>query len=71
MFDVHPLSAGEAGRRTRVLSQMGWTARAPLGIASLLLLLVGLYPQPFINLLGIMLRREAGPALEAAFSLLK
>jgi NADH-quinone oxidoreductase subunit N len=60
MFDRGALPEGEIGKHTHVMNHISWAARAPLGIVLLLLLLFGLYPQPFINMLGVLLRPEAG-----------
>lgn len=68
MFDSHALSEREAFRRAYTMSRLGWAARAPLGIVLLLLLLFGLYPQPFIDALAIMLPSQAAPTLGTALS---
>jgi NADH-quinone oxidoreductase subunit N len=67
MFDAQAFSATDVGMRLDEVNRIGWAARAPLGIVLLLLLLFGLYPQPFIHLLGMMVQPSVGRVSVSSF----
>jgi NADH-quinone oxidoreductase subunit N len=67
MFDSPPPSATVQRTSAQIAHHLTWTTRAPLGAVLLLLLLLGLYPQLFISLVGIVFPEPAGPTARAPF----
>jgi NADH-quinone oxidoreductase subunit N len=67
MFDSPPPSATVQRTSAQIAHHLTWTTRAPLGAVLLLLLLLGLYPQLFISLVGIIFPEPAGPTARAPF----
>jgi NADH-quinone oxidoreductase subunit N len=68
MFDTPLSSAADPWGGAQVARNLTWTMRAPLGAVLILLLLLGLYPQVFISLVGIIFNEPAaGHTAQASF----
>jgi len=68
MFDSPLPSATDPWRSAQIAHNLMWTTRAPLGAVLILLLLLGLYPQIFISLVGIIFNEPAaGHTAQASF----
>ena len=60
MFDSSGPSKREFRPSAQMAGDMPWVIRAPLGVVLLLLLFLGLYPQPVIELIGFMFSAPTG-----------
>jgi NADH:ubiquinone oxidoreductase subunit 2 (subunit N) len=68
MFDTPLSSAADPWGGAQVARNLTWTMRAPLGVVLILLLLLGLYPQVFISLVGTIFNEPAaGHTAQASF----
>jgi NADH-quinone oxidoreductase subunit N len=68
MFDSPLRSAAGQWPSARIAHNLTWSTGAPLGAVLLLLLLLGLYPQVFISLVGIIFNEPAaGHSARAGF----